>query len=213
MVKKGIIFDCDGVLLDSMNMWNNILYEVLLSYGIDDKSINDICSDMTIEETSIYIKEKYNLEDSPINIRLKINCILESHYFFDLELKPGVKEFLSKACELGYKMIIASQTPKPLISACFKRLGILDYFIDIITTIKVKKSKQYPDIYDYCLRVLDLDKTDVYVFEDVYHALNTLINASYDCIGVYDINNEYIYDMDIKTIDSFLSIDAFDIIG
>ncbi|MGM9971622.1 MAG: HAD family hydrolase [Anaeroplasmataceae bacterium] len=211
-MKKGIIFDCDGVLLDSMDMWNHVGRNYLLKKGIDDPNIDIECGSMNLEEASLYIKQKHNLVEDPISIRLALNCVIEEAYFTYLDIKKGVKEFLAYASRLGYKMIIATATPKPLVVAALKRHNILDYFIDVITTLKVKKSKNYPDVYDYSLKVLNMNKDDVYVFEDIEHAINTLIKNNYDVVGVLDIDNEYIYDMNIKTIDSFSDKKAYELL-
>lgn len=208
-MKKGLIFDCDGVLLDSMNMWGHVGEKFLKEQGIIDPYIDSECAEMTLEESSAYIKAKHNLAIDEKLIRLGINCVIEHAYYYDLKAKPGVIEFLEDAKALGYQMIIATATPKPLVVAALKRLNILQYFKDVITTLKVKKSKNYPDVYDYCLLAMNLKKEEVYVFEDIKHALITLKNNNYDCVGVLDIDNKYIYDMGIKTIDSFSSEDAY----
>lgn len=211
-MKKGLIFDCDGVLLDSMEMWESVASTFLKKHNIIDDNVDDICSGMSLEESSVYLNEKYNLGMDPKIIRLEINCIIEEAYYTTLLLKEGVEDFLKYASSLNYKMIIATATPKPLVVSALKRLGVLEYFMDVITTIKVKKSKSFPDIYDYCLMALGLKKEDVYVFEDIYHAIKTLKDASYDVIGVLDRKNEYIFDMGIKTISSFKDKYLYDLI-
>lgn len=211
-MKKGLIFDCDGVLLDSMEMWESVASTFLKKHNIIDDNVDDISSGMSLEESSVYLNEKYNLGMDPKIIRLEINCIIEEAYYTTLLLKEGVEDFLKYASSLNYKMIIATATPKPLVVSALKRLGVLEYFMDVITTIKVKKSKSFPDIYDYCLMALGLKKEDVYVFEDIYHAIKTLKDASYDVIGVLDRKNEYIFDMGIKTISSFKDKYLYDLI-
>ncbi len=211
-MKKGLIFDCDGVLLDSMEMWESVASTFLKKHNIIDDNVDGICSGMSLEESSVYLNEKYNLGMDPKIIRLEINCIIEEAYYTTLLLKDGIKDFLKYASSLNYKMIIATATPKPLVVSALKRLGVLEYFMDVITTIKVKKSKSFPDIYDYCLMALGLNKEDVYVFEDIYHAIKTLKDASYDVIGVLDRKNEYIYNMGIKTISSFKDKYLYDLI-
>ncbi len=202
-MKKGIIFDCDGTLLDSMGMWMSVGRNFLKEQGINDPNIDNECMDMDFNEAAVYMKNKHNLEGEPSYIRLLLNCMIENEYFSKLQLKPGVREYLEYAKSLGIKMIIATNTPRPLVESCFKRLGILDYFVHIVTTTTVKRSKAYPDIYDYCLGVLGLEKKDVVVFEDIKTAIQTLKTFHYDVVGVKDIDNDYIYDMCDWTIDSF----------
>lgn len=209
ILRKGVIFDLDGTLLDSMDMWGHLGKNYLAYKNIIDNDIDKECEAMSLEESSEYMKKKHNLKETANFIRMELNCIIEEEYFKKLELKPGVLEYLEFLKAHNVKLIIATATPKPLVTAVLKRHNVLDYFIDIITTIKVKKSKEYPDVYDYCLLRMDLSKKDVIVFEDIEHAIKTLKNNNYDVVGVKDINNDYIYDLCDYTIESFLDEKAY----
>lgn len=210
-MKKGIIFDFDGTLCDSTYFWNHLGEKYLKTLGIVDKDIDNECSEMSIEESSIHIKNKYNIDSSPNLIRMEINCLIEEAYFKTLELKEGVLDFLEYMYAHNYKMIIATDTPKPLVQALLKRYNIAHYFIDVITTIKVKKSKEYPDIYDYCLLRMGLNKNEVVVFEDNQKVLKMLRDNFYDTIMVRDNLDEDMH-YALYTIDNFLDTKAYDIL-
>lgn len=211
-MRKGIIFDLDGTLLDSMDMWGHLGEKYLKEKNIIDKDIDHECEAMSLEESSIYIKKKHNLDKDPKIIRMELNCTIEEAYFNTLKLKDGVVDFLEYLRAHQIKMIIATATPKPLVVAALKRQGVLHYFIDVVTTMTVKKSKEYPDIYDYCLLKMNLKKDEVIVFEDIKHAIDTLNKASYLVVGVKDIDNDYIYDMCKYTLDSYKDDSAYKLI-
>lgn len=185
-MKKGIIFDLDGTLVDSLDFWNHLGEEFLKTKGIIDKDIDKECYNMTIEEAAGYMKVKHNLEDNVSFIRMLINCLIEEKYFKTLKLNPGVADCVEYLAAHGYSMIVATDTPKPLALAVLKKNGIAEYFVDVITTIKVKKGKDFPDIYDYCTLRMGLSKDEVVVFEDDQNAINTLKKACYDVIGYGD---------------------------
>lgn len=191
-MKKGIIFDLDGTLVDSLYFWNHIGSTYLRYKGILDDNIDNETNNMTIEEAASYIKNKYNIEESISFIRMQINCMIEEQYFHKLKLNDGVLEFVEYFYAHNYKLIIATDTPKPLAIAILKRYGIADYFIDVITTIKVKAAKDKPNIYDYCCLRMQLNKEDVVVYEDDNMAIDTLKKANYDVIG-YGNNTNAIY--------------------
>ena len=142
------------------------------------------------------MKHKHNLNESVSYIRLQINCLIEEQYFKKLTLNEGVLEYIEYLYAHNYKLIVATDTPKPLAQAVLKKNGVLDYFIDVITTIKVKQDKSRPDIYDYCVLRMGLSKDEVVVIEDDDKAIETLKNASYDVIG-------------FKTDASYYRIDSF----
>lgn len=191
-MKKGIIFDLDGTLVDSLYFWNHIGSTYLRYKGILDDNIDNETNNMTIEEAASYIKNKYNIEESISFIRMQINCMIEEQYFHKLKLNDGVLEFVEYFYAHNYKLIIATDTPKPLAIAILKRYGIADYFIDVITTIKVKAAKDKPNIYDYCCLRMQLNQEDVVVYEDDNMAIDTLKKANYDVIG-YGNNTNAIY--------------------
>ncbi len=195
-MKRGVIFDLDGTLIDSMPFWNSLGERYLKYIGIVDKDIDKETYNMTIEEAASYMKHKHNLNESVSYIRLQINCLIEEQYFKKLTLNEGVLEYIEYLYAHNYKLIVATDTPKPLAQAVLKKNGVLDYFIDVITTIKVKQDKSRPDIYDYCVLRMGLSKDDVVVIEDDDKAIETLKNASYDVIG-------------FKTDASYYKIDSF----
>ncbi len=195
-MKRGVIFDLDGTLIDSMPFWNSLGERYLKYIGIVDKDIDKETYNMTIEEAASYMKHKHNLNESVSYIRLQINCLIEEQYFKKLTLNEGVLEYIEYLYAHNYKLIVATDTPKPLAQAVLKKNGVLDYFIDVITTIKVKQDKSRPDIYDYCVLRMGLSKDEVVVIEDDDKAIETLKNASYDVIG-------------FKTDASYYRIDSF----
>ena len=195
-MKRGVIFDLDGTLIDSMPFWNSLGERYLKYIGIVDKDIDKETYNMTIEEAASYMKHKHNLNESVSYIRLQINCLIEEQYFKKLTLNEGVLEYIEYLYAHNYKLIVATDTPKPLAQAVLKKNGVLDYFIDVITTIKVKHDKSRPDIYDYCVLRMGLSKDEVVVIEDDDKAIETLKNASYDVIG-------------FKTDASYYRIDSF----
>ena len=124
-MKKGIIFDLDGTLVDSLYFWNHIGSTYLRYKGILDDNIDNETNNMTIEEAASYIKNKYNIEESISFIRMQINCMIEEQYFHKLKLNDGVLEFVEYFYAHNYKLIIATDTPKPLAIAILKRYGII----------------------------------------------------------------------------------------
>ncbi len=187
-MKKAIIFDFDGTLCDSIDFWSHLASLYLKDCGIIDNNIDDECKNFTLAEAANYIKEKHKLDKTINFIMMELNCLIEQAYLNEIKLKDGVVDFIEFLSIKGYKMIIATDTPKPLVNAVLKRYNLVNYIVDVITTIKVKKSKEYPDIYDYCLLRMDLEKKNIIVFEDNINVIKMLNENYYDTI--YFKNND-----------------------
>ena len=76
---KGAIFDIDGVILDSMEMWNDLGKRYLSSMGIEaEKGLNDILFSMSMEEGARYLSEHYHVEKSSVEIVEDIKKTIET---------------------------------------------------------------------------------------------------------------------------------------
>lgn len=182
---KGAIFDFDGTIYDSMEYWQTISYDFLKSrFNIIDEKIDSECETYTIEEAVNYMNKKHSLN-------IKISDIYD---FFDegytkLKAKKRIVEIIENYYNNNVKMIIATVTTKSLVLKSLKNLGLEKYFIDYITVEEIGKSKKYPDIYNECLKRLNLSKKEIVVYEDSSYAITTLINNNFNVIGVKDIDD------------------------
>ncbi|MGE5629604.1 MAG: HAD family hydrolase [Caulobacteraceae bacterium] len=186
MCIKGFIFDLDGTLLDSMGIWDNIGEEYLRLKGVDNipQNMKEILKLMSLLQAAEYFIESFHINLSPHQIMDEINMLIEDKYKYHVGLKDGVHEFLEKNREL--KMCIATATDKPLVEFALKRLNIYKYFEFIITSTEVGSSKQNPDIYIKAAEKLGLPLSEVAVFEDALHAIETAKSANFYTVGVYE---------------------------
>lgn len=184
---KGAIFDLDGTVLDSMYVWDGIGVRYLESIGIDaEENLNTILKTFSLEDTANYFKEKYKVLLPKKEIMDAINKMASDCYEKEAPLKPYMKELLKELKERDVRLCIATVTDKHLAEAALERLGVLDYFDDIITCAMVGKNKEEPDIYREALRRIQVKKEEAVVFEDSYFAAKTAKNDGFTVVGVYD---------------------------
>ena len=84
------------------------------------------------------------------------------------------------------KIAVATSSDYPLIEAAFKRLGIFEYFTEILTCSQVGVGKEKPLIYEKAALAMDTAPENTCVVEDALHALLTAKKAGFFTIGVYD---------------------------
>ena len=188
---KGAIFDIDGVLLDSMGIWDDLGARYLRSLDkIPEEGLNKILFSMSMEQGAEYLNEHYGLNKSVKETVEGIGRMLEDYYFYEVLLKPGAKEILEFLKSKSIKMAAATSSPRMHIEKALSRNGLLGYIEKIYTTSEVGVSKHSPDIYNLAADFLKTKSEETLVFEDSLYALKTAKEAGYVAVGVYDEKGE-----------------------
>ena len=98
---KGLIFDFDGTLVDSMFIWETFGEEFLKSFDMEAKeNLAEVFRTFTLEEAAEYYHVHYGIEVSAAELNNKLSDI----YRGKVCLKPGVKGFLNRLYNSGVKM-------------------------------------------------------------------------------------------------------------
>ena len=203
---KGIIFDADGTLLDSMSFWDQIGTRYLKTKGIMAKpGLDKALYAMSLEDGCEYLKTQYGLSDTTGQISRDIIKIMESFYRSEAEAKPGVKEFLEQMQRKGIPMIVASSSDKAMIRLAFDKSGLTGYFADIITCSELNTDKSEPLIYLRCARIIGTEPRDTAVFEDVLHGIRTARAAGFVTVAVEDPSSADDKDEIISIADYYLA--------
>ena len=184
---KGVIFDFDGTLVDSMFIWDTIGEEYLRSLGKEPhENLKETFMTLTLEEAAIYYRENYGVTLSVKEIVGGVNSMVEQTYRTKVTLKPGISEYLAWLKENGVRMCVATVTDRYLVEETLGRLGVRHYFSEIFTCAEVGFGKDKPVIYQKALEHLGTAKDETYVFEDMLFALNTAKTDGFPTVGVYD---------------------------
>lgn len=185
-MKKALIFDLDGTLLDSMGAWDTVGLEYLNLKAIDHlpPDILELLRPMSAFDAAQYFIDEFGIRLSQQQICDEVNEIIEEKYKFEIQPKEGAPEFLSQ--NKDRKMCIATATDKHLVEFALKRLGLEEYFEFIITSSEVGCSKQKPDIFIRAAERLGLEAGDCVVFEDAPHAIKSAKLGGFHTVGVYD---------------------------
>ena len=105
-MKKAVIFDLDGTLIDSMWVWKSIDIEYLGRRNIEvPKELNKRLEGMSFEEVAVFFKENFGLEDSVEEIVEEWNKMAWDKYEHEVKLKHGVRELLKYLKNKNIKII------------------------------------------------------------------------------------------------------------
>ena len=188
---RGAIFDLDGVLLDSMAIWNDLGARYLLKQGVrPEPELREVLFSMSMEQGAEYMKQQYHLDKSSEEILDGIQEMLQDFYFYEVQAKVGAKELLTFLQEKGIPMTAATSSPREHVTRALKRNGLLEFLKRIDTTSEVGESNHSPRIYELAAQSLECSAEEILVFEDSLYALKTAKTAGFRCVGVYDAQGE-----------------------
>ena len=189
--RKGVIFDADGTLLDSMSVWDTLGEKYLRKKGIvPEKNIRETIKNMSLPQAAVYFQTAYGITDAEDKIIEDINGIAASFYINEVKLKEGVKTVMDKLKQKNVKMCVATATDKGLIEKALERNGIRDYFEAVLTCTDVGAGKDEPVIFRKAGQLLGTAKEDTIVIEDALYAVKTAKEDGFLVAAVYDPSAE-----------------------
>jgi len=183
----GAIFDADGTLLDSMQMWGRIEIDFLISLGVTPRpGLREVLRSLGGHEVPEYFRIEYGVDMTIDEISAGINALIEESYFQKVPLKHGVVRVLDLFRDRGVRMCVASATDRYLIEAALRRCGIDEYFGRVFSCGDEGTSKSDTKIFYRAAAFLGTDVRNTLVVEDALYAMRTAKSAGFPVVAVFD---------------------------
>ena len=182
---KGIIFDVDGTLLDTVEIWVTASSRYVRSQGlVPEPGLDESLFSMSMEEAAVYLSAHYVPEKEPRRIIEEVNQMLVRYYREEAPLRNGAAELLRWLQQQEMPVAAATATDEPLVEGAFGRLGIRPFFQAVFTCSQVGAGKKKPRIYQRAAACLGTEPGETLVVEDALFALQTAKAAGFLTAGV-----------------------------
>jgi len=186
MNKKAIIFDMDGLLIDSMAHWLALDRQLFASYGKEfDEDYVKYMTGRSEQECIAFLKDYFGLEGEVEELLKQKRGSVAEIYNTKTKIMPGVVELINKIKSSSLKQAIASGSPLRDINTIVNRFNWQDYFEQLVSADHVGEvGKPNPAIYLYTAKKLGVDPKDCIVFEDAENGVKSAKDAGMTCIAV-----------------------------
>lgn len=184
---KAVIFDYDGTLLDSGDLWHGIDLAFFKRYGkvCPPTYVEDIAH-TNLKGAAKITREKYGIDRTDEQMIGEWMEMAKDAYAHTLPLKEGSREILEYLHQKGLKLALATAGEVDLFEPSLDRLDLNKYFDVKINVADVGKSKDHPEIYIRAAESLGVKPEETIVFEDMPTGLKSSYEAGFITYAVMD---------------------------
>jgi HAD superfamily hydrolase (TIGR01509 family) len=183
---RGILFDMDGVLVDSEPF---ICKSAVLMFGELGLKVSpeDFIPFVGMGENRYIggVAEKYGLKIDIKKVKARTYVIYKTIIKGKLTALPGVREFIGKGRKKGLKLAVATSADHVKMEANLNEINLLpDLFNATVNGLEVEHKKPHPDIYLKASEKLGLKPEECLVVEDAPSGIKAAVAAGCKCLAV-----------------------------
>jgi HAD superfamily hydrolase (TIGR01509 family) len=183
---EGVIFDLDGVLVDSEQVWDEVRERFVRERGGRwHPNAQREMMGMSSNEWSRYLSEELGVPLSPEEISSEVARRVAELYRRELPLLPGAVEAVRRIAA-SWRLGLASSSNRPIIDLVLELAGIDDQFAVTVSSEEVGAGKPAPDVYLEAASRLGVEPRRAVAIEDSTNGLLAARNAG---LGVVAIPN------------------------
>jgi HAD superfamily hydrolase (TIGR01509 family) len=180
----GVIFDMDGVLLDSEQVWHEVKRGLVLDWG--GRWIPGAATEMmgmSSPEWSAHLKDRMKVGRPAAEIDTEVVGRMQARYAEGLPLLPGAFDAVQRLAE-RWPLGLASSSNRTLIDEALEAAGLSGYFEVTVSSEEVARGKPAPDVYLEAARALGVASGDAVAIEDSAPGLRSAYAAGMRVIAL-----------------------------
>ena len=192
-MRGSVIFDMDGVLIDSQPLHFSADSRVIRASG-GSPAYADVerLTGVALRNRCAIYKEQFRLE-RPVDELISTHVSILMRLFQETDLRPinGIPELLIMLRGENIKTAVASSSSMELIRLVLEKLRLSEYFSALITTEEVKDGKPAPDIFLKAAEAIDSQPEDCAVIEDSANGVLAAKRAGMFCVAYQNPTSGY----------------------
>jgi HAD superfamily hydrolase (TIGR01509 family) len=183
-VIEAVVFDLDGVIVDSEQVWDEVREAYTRAAGgtYKESATRDMMG-MSSLEWSRYMEEELGVPESPEEINAAVVERMLERYGTDPPLIPGAVDAVRRVGE-RWPLAIASSSNPELIDVVLRASGLHDLFRVAVSSQEVPRGKPAPDVYLEAARRLAIDATRCAAVEDSHNGIRSAKAAGMRVVAV-----------------------------
>jgi len=184
---KAVIFDMDGVMINSEPLWEKTEKIMMARKGLDYTPVyREEIVGLGQKDSAKLLKSTFSLtEDIEEIIKERISILLDI-YNNELSLVNDLIKLLELISKNSYRVALASSSPLRVVKFVLNKFNLNKYFNPVVSGDMVKLGKPNPDIYLYTAERLGVTPKQCLVIEDSINGVNAAKNAGMYCVAVPD---------------------------
>lgn len=186
---KAVLFDLDGVIIDSELYWNKIEEYFAQEHGLryNNQYRRQIMA-LSLQEMAEVLHNRFGVREPIKRIVSERNRLALDIYHHRAKLLPGFLSLIKRINQDGYQVALVSSSPRSWIKPVVKRLKLKKWFDKIISAddLTDKHAKPHPAIYLLAARILKVKPAQCIVLEDSVNGVKAAKSAGMFCVAVPD---------------------------
>lgn len=190
---KTVIFDMDGVIVDTEPVHKYAYYKHFEELGIEiPEELYVTFTGNSTRNVFQKIKKKFNLKEEVENLILRKRHLFNEAFDTkpDLQLIGGVETLIHNLHKQGMQLILASSASKGTIERVFNRFHLQSYFTHKVSGEDFPKSKPDPAIFIHAAKLSNHALEECIVIEDSTNGIEAAKNAHLKCIGYNSLHSK-----------------------
>lgn len=198
MSDYAVIFDMDGVLIDSVGTNWRVYNQVLKKYGIQlgDKDLKSYIGS-TLKNQIMRINADYKLNINYESFEKEV-MPLRQIAFETITAMPGAKSLLQQLSKHKIPLAVATSSPRAILEDRLGRTELISFFSEFVTEEDVRHPKPDPEAYIKAAQKLGISTSSCVVIEDAPSGIESAHSAGMKCCAVM---TAYTNRDDLKTAD------------